>query len=171
MIQESLLKKIDILKEVNEDILNEIQKGCQLKTLNKGEILFEYKSRISSLYMILDGRVELILPIKDKTELKIYEAKAGDTIGLSSLLDDSCHTIYTARCSKAPTQVIELKAEILKEIFNKDIGFAYTFSKILLKEFNTQKVRQNIIFLNTILDHPALKKVVKGPYTLNNLAV
>ncbi|WP_459891594.1 cyclic nucleotide-binding domain-containing protein, partial [Desulfothermus okinawensis] len=96
MIDISLLKKINILQEVEDKHLEKISKICKLIHYNTPTVLFEYGSKTNSIFMILDGSVDHLLPSKDNKLIKIYQSRTGETIGLSALLPREYVALFTA---------------------------------------------------------------------------
>ncbi len=158
MIDIKELKTINIFRELKEDILQKVVSICTSNTYKSNEILFEYEQPVNSLYMVLKGGIELFLPLKNNNLIKVYEAKEGETVGLSSILPDEYVATFTAKTSDNNTKLLEIDGTKLKELFNKDKDAAVYIIKSILKAYTLKKFRQTTLFISTITNHPEIKK-------------
>lgn len=156
----SVLKKINLLKDINDKNLEEIYNICRFKKYNTPTILFEYGSNTNFIFMIIKGKVEHLLPIQNERLIKFYVSEAGETIGLSSILPKEYRTLFTAKTFKGITEIIEIDRNELNELFQKNRSLGYIFIKQVLKVYYRKKTTQNKILISSLLNHPEIKKYI-----------
>ena len=102
--------------------------GTRMRQYNRGEIVLHKGDRLRSLLVILSGRVNVIQPTRDGSELIDYTAAAGGVVGTSFVMqrnDESPSRIQAAE--KSELALIELGK--LREAF-KMPEFAGLFENI-----------------------------------------
>ena len=82
-----------------------------LKTFKKGEVLFKENDKITNLYFVQSGGVNVCL-VRGKKTLDLYQIGAQGIVGEALFNGQSVHP-YTAICT-VETKVLEVAADTIK---------------------------------------------------------
>ncbi|MCK9408727.1 MAG: DUF1003 domain-containing protein [Bacteriovoracaceae bacterium] len=108
MITKEFLSKIPIFKFLPEEDHVSLVSLWKMKTLNAGEVLFRKGEPGSSMFMIEEGEIEIILPVDPPVnEVLLSTLKEGEFFGELSLFADTPRTA-TAR-AQANTKLVEMQ--------------------------------------------------------------
>jgi len=95
------LKNIDFLQKVSADTLESLASECQLKELEREEVLFQGGEEGDSMYVIISG--ELIV---SKSGTEIARRKKGDYLGEMALIESKPRSATVI--SAVPTLLLEI---------------------------------------------------------------
>jgi CRP-like cAMP-binding protein len=89
-----------------------------------GATVYEQGSEATYLYVVLSGRVELLLPGRDGVYVLVNEIGVGELFGVCVCLGVPSYSV-TARCSE-DAWLLRVDAEVLKRLMDGDpeIGYA-----------------------------------------------
>jgi CRP/FNR family transcriptional regulator, cyclic AMP receptor protein len=121
-----ILKNVTIFSGFGEEHLHRIFKDKRLLTKRKGEIIIEEGAAASEIYIILRGRVTIILD-KDNDPIELAEFGPGDCLGEASVIGVQKHSASVI--AKEDAELIVLTRTMLMDIFDSDKG---TFSMLIL---------------------------------------
>lgn len=80
------LAQIALLKDVHQETIAPLLRGCPVRSLASGEVLLRAGESCQALYMVLSGRLRMEGPSSTIPDMFV---RAGDSIGESSLLKDA----------------------------------------------------------------------------------
>jgi CRP-like cAMP-binding protein len=149
MPSKDLLARFSFFSDIDQNILEDITKECEVLEFKPEDIIFRVDEPASHFYGLLEGEVELSLVFKDrvlKTDIEYEEAiqasmvdeekqivvdivRAGQVFGWASLAGIGRRTV-TAQCSEA-SRVVSIPADELQAMFDKNHSLGYTFMKRL----------------------------------------
>ncbi len=86
MDQTELFKKVPILRDLPPRELETLAATLQTITLDTGEILFSEGDAAESLYIVLEGELEILLAIDTSDERQVTRLGPGEFVGEMSLL-------------------------------------------------------------------------------------
>ncbi len=108
MITKEFLSKIPIFKFLPEDDHISLVSLWRIKTLKTGEVLFRKGEPGSSMYVIEEGEVEILLPVDPPVnEVQLSILKEGEFFGELSLFADTPRTATTR--ALADTRLVEMQ--------------------------------------------------------------
>lgn len=108
MITKEFLSKIPIFKFLPEDDHISLVSLWRIKTLKSGEVLFRKGEPGSSMYVIEEGEVEILLPVDPPVnEVQLSILKEGEFFGELSLFADTPRTATTR--ALADTRLVEMQ--------------------------------------------------------------
>ncbi len=84
----NFLKGLPLFSNLEDKELTEISKFTHEKKLKKGNIVFSQGEQGSSLYLIIKGRVKIVLIGESGKELVLAILKKGDFLGEMSIIED-----------------------------------------------------------------------------------
>ena len=147
------LKKIDLFKNCNDSILNQVKDN--LKTLDEknGITILSQGDETKSLYIILEGTVLITQLAEDGKVVSFDLIKKGQCFGEIALIDG-------APRSASVTSIGDVKLGILSEKFVKDILMTdINFSNALLLKF-ASIVRSANIQIFSLITATARKRLL-----------
>jgi len=112
-IKAERLRNLPFLKDADADALEELVKAAIEKSLQPGQIIFREGSTSRELYLILEGRVE-VLKGQDGDEMVLARRNQGDFFGEMGLIEASPRfaTVRAVEC----TRLLEFSEESLRNI-------------------------------------------------------
>jgi len=97
-----MLRAVPILSGVPENDLGALAAACRERSFSAGQVIFRQDAPGDSLYVLIDGRVKVVLIGEDGREVILSVLGAGAVFGEMSLLDNeprSAHVIAMTPCS------------------------------------------------------------------------
>lgn len=149
MISPELLRRYPIFTPYNENQMREIAMISEELIVGAGAILFEECNPADSLYLLLEGSVDLFytsvkqdFPDRSK-EFLVGEINPGELLGISALIEPF-ELSATARTSQ-PSRLVKIKARELRKILEKDTAMGYGFmcqiAKIVLERLAYTRIQ------------------------------
>jgi CRP-like cAMP-binding protein len=102
---------------------------CQEKTYADGSNLFMEQSEATTLYMILEGGIELHFerPQRDNTDTTVASLKKGEAVGWSAIVPPHQYRL-SGYCS-GKTTLLEIDRDNLELLFETNYHLAYIFMR------------------------------------------
>lgn len=154
------LKKINFMKGLSDEVLEKISTVVQLENFDEETILIRQDQSQHLIYMLVSGKIFLNSRAASGQALTLDELSAGQTFGLSSLLDNSPAT-YTAICAEDSTVITIASAQLLN-LFKSDYSTGYQVMQRVVDKFKKRLNRHTLVFMETLATHPAIKGDDKG---------
>lgn len=99
---------------------------CQEKKYKDGTSLFKEKSEAKTLYMILDGGIDLHFEMqRENADTTIASLSPGAAVGWSAIVPPHHYTL-SGNC-RGDTTLLEIDRETLQELFETNYHMAYIF--------------------------------------------
>ena len=131
------LRKYVLFRELSDDELGLIARAVREETYQAEELIFDYKQKGGTLYLINQGMVEITIPIMrfDSREERVSVLKEGDCFGELSFFDGKEHSARATALQDVSLLTISKQdyQRIIKE--NMELGLQVQ-SKILAKIIN-----------------------------------
>jgi CRP-like cAMP-binding protein len=116
-------------KYLSEAHIEKIVDAAAIRDLGSGEFLFREGESNPYLYVMIDGRVDLIMQVRHRGSQRILSLGRGDVVAWSSLLGNGTMTC-SALCVR-PAQLVAIDARIVLDRMEKDHEFGYHFMRLL----------------------------------------
>jgi len=155
MVEVKLLKQSDLLKGLDNSLLEKIAQISQSKVYAAEQVLFEHRTKIDRIYMVLRGEVELFLPLAEGRQVKLHQVQPGELFGFSAILPAGCYTTFAAK-ALAGTELIEISGSLLKQLMEESPEYGFELSKVFLQAYSRKKKRQTFAFIASLAKHPGL---------------
>ena len=116
-----ILKEIELFEGVDFEVMNEIAGICSEESYSKDTVLFEKDEQAKCLYILLEGRVHLV--IKNGGSITYNLSEPGDVFGWSSMLENGKYTA-SGICA-TDLKVAKIEKDKLNRIFQNrpEVGF------------------------------------------------
>ena len=152
MITRDDLKQILMLGYLTDEMLDKLTPITDLLRFEQEEFIFRQGDKSGRLYMLQKGKVLLELEVTDNITVSVSAIKPGQTFGWSAMLDQETYSV-NALCSE-PCEVLSIREEKLKAIFDKDHSMGYIMSQRLLVIMKKRYDIRTEQFIKTIAHHP-----------------
>ena len=83
----SILKNVNLFSDLNEEELDKLYSRCDIKTFNKGEIIFFDTEPYQGFYIVIEGGVKIFKISKDGREHILYFIYPFNTFAEVPLLE------------------------------------------------------------------------------------
>ena len=123
---------------LDDDTLTTLAERLSVTTVDTGDVVFEAGQRGRTLYVILEGELELVKTSKHGRAVPVSVLEKGDWCGELSLLDVMPRAV-TAR-ARRPGRLLTLTATDLEAIYRQDMR-AYALLVMNLARQLSRKLR------------------------------
>ncbi len=151
------LKRIALLEDFPDDLLNKLQPLGQLRLFSEKSVIFEQGQKAEFFYMLLMGKVLLEVELTKDIMISIESIKPGYSFGWSSLFRGDFYKA-SAICSE-PCEVIAFPGDELLDLLDKDTHLGYWFMKEAMEILKNQLIRRTDQFLKTLRMHPEIQRL------------
>ena len=137
MVSPEILKRYPFFSRFTDKQLNAIAENADEFTTKEGELLFEECQPANSLYLLLEGGVDLSYKSeeefypKTRKDFDVGQINPGEVFALSSLIEPYALNA-TAHASK-PSKLIKIDAIVLRKLFDSDPNMGYIAMRQLTK--------------------------------------
>ena len=121
------LQEIRFLHDVSPAHLEKLVKAASLRDFKQAAVVFREGDVAKCVYLVVTGKVSLEICAPGVGCKRILTVGPGELLGWSALLDETRLTA-TARTIE-PTQLVELDADRLLALFDKNPRVGYEFTR------------------------------------------
>lgn len=135
-----MLESFSLFTGLPSKVLNDLESRCQRVTLDIGETVFEQGQLGKEVFLIEQGRIEILIKGYIRPTKTIATLEPGDFFGEMSTLNDSPYRSATAR-AVTPCSLIRIPGRDVDRLAREEPGFAYQVLRVLcrrLQETNAQ---------------------------------
>ncbi|MDR0306737.1 MAG: cyclic nucleotide-binding domain-containing protein [Chitinispirillales bacterium] len=112
-----ILRNVTIFSGLTEHEINAISNNCDIMDASVGDVLLEEGKAATEIFVILQGRINLLLNIHDNP-LEIFEFGPGYCIGEASVIGIQNHSASAVVMQEASLLILSRK--VLMDIFESD---------------------------------------------------
>ncbi|MCB0207869.1 MAG: cyclic nucleotide-binding domain-containing protein [Anaerolineae bacterium] len=152
-----VLEQVDIFEDLSPSQLDLVEKICQERNFNQGEVVFEENSPSREFYVITDGEVEIQIDpdtIGDGTDAHepttIAVLRRGQSFGEVAIIDPGVRSA-SARCRSETCRLLEINRDDFVSLLESDYQIGY----IVMRNFAVDlslKIRQtNLIVRESLM--------------------
>jgi CRP/FNR family transcriptional regulator, cyclic AMP receptor protein len=152
-----LLKKIQFLQDLPDDILEKIGPLSQVETFDPDVILVRQNQAQHLVYMLVAGKICLNARSDAGRILTLDEITPGRSFGVSALLGNAFAT-FTAVCTE-PCEVITLSGDQMRQLFASDHTAGYAVMAKVAQLFKDRMNKHTRQFLHSLSIHPAINPI------------
>ncbi|MFH2093591.1 MAG: Crp/Fnr family transcriptional regulator [Pseudomonadota bacterium] len=156
MVEKQILKQIHFLKDLSDDILENLGRIATLENFDEEDVLFRQNQKQMFLYMLVSGKVFLSSRSFTGKSLTLDEVKPGRTFGVPALFDQSSGT-FTAICAIDSTMVT-ISGERLQALFEQDFRIGHIFMRKIVEMFKIRREMHTRQFMHSLKTHPEISK-------------
>lgn len=112
------LKTVTIFSGIDNKNLEQIYSKCKIVNNKKGDVIIEEETDATEIFILLKGRVKIVLNLKKEPLVEIVELGPGSCVGEASIIGIQKH------CASAiimeDSEVLVFPRQVLMDIYNKD---------------------------------------------------
>jgi CRP-like cAMP-binding protein len=157
MVDKDTLKKIFLLNDLPDPILEKIGSIANLETFDEKAVLFEKNQELTSLYMVVSGKVRLSITTAAGESVILDEVFAGRIFGVAALMEESSSS-FDAMCAE-PSSIVIVSAKKMHQLFVEDFKIGHILMLKMVKLFKFRMERHTRQFLQSLATHPDIKKL------------
>jgi sigma-B regulation protein RsbU (phosphoserine phosphatase) len=139
MEQVALLRRVPLLSELSEGVINMLASTLKVVDIESGEVLCRENEPGDSLYIVIEGRVEILLGIETPDEKVITSIGPGDFIGEMSLVLPGGLRTASVRAA-TPARLWMMTRADFDALLHRQPTLAYAMVKTLTKRLDSTNV-------------------------------
>jgi CRP-like cAMP-binding protein len=113
-----VLARCEFFRDFDDELLAEITSRSNERFFDTGEMVFQESHEAGDLYVVVTGRVGLMVTLPNGHEIKVLDKSPTEPFGWTCLAEPGRY-VATARCLRE-TALVEVPAAVLEEIAERD---------------------------------------------------
>ncbi len=158
MVKIEDLKRVNLLKDVPDHLLEIIANEAQLSIFGAGTRLIEVNEKINSFYMLIMGQVAIKKNITPDIDVILEYIQSGQSFGISALIEGS-KSFYSAVCQE-PCEIITVSGERMTQLFENNHELAYYVMMDVSKRYKRFMDKRAQMILKTHVEDLDMKEDV-----------
>ena len=150
------LKKIYLLENLSDDMLEKLRPICELRSYDDRTVIFREGQPADCFYMLLKGKVLLEVEASETIMISLGSIKPGYSFGWSALIPGSRYTAL-AMCVEQ-TEVVTVQGDQFLRLMDDDHSMGYQILEGVMRILKRRLERRTSQFLKTLREHPDIKK-------------
>ncbi len=155
MVKIEDLKRINLLKDVPEHLLEIVADEAQLSIFGAGTELITVNKKIENFYMLIMGQVAIKRNITPDIDVVLEYIQSGHSFGISALIEGS-KPFYSAVCQET-CEIITVSGERMIQLFEKNHELAYYIMLDVSKRYKRFMDKRAQMILKTYVDDLDMK--------------
>ncbi len=160
MLSKENLRKIVILENLTDDMLEKLIPIANTVSFNKGDTIFKEGDIADKFFMLKKGKVLLEKRVSEKITVSIGSIKQGYSFGWSAILDGESYSNDTVCAEKS--EAICFSRENILDIINKDHSLGYKLTMQILEIIKTRLDYRTAQFIKVISNHPDMQTLFEN---------
>jgi len=159
MVKIEDLKRINMLKQVPEHLLEILSQEAQLNIYGTDTQLFKVGDKIDTFYLMIMGQVALKVALTPDIDVILDNLQSGRSFGSSALIEGSIAS-YAAVCQE-PCEVVTIYGPRLLELFAKNQELAYYVMTGVAGQYKRTMDKRAQMIMKTLEENPDLKQGIQ----------
>jgi CRP/FNR family cyclic AMP-dependent transcriptional regulator len=152
------LRKMYLLKGLEDQMLERITPITQLRQFKENEVIYEEGQGADNLYFLKRGKVLQEVEVSEVMIISLGSIKPGYTFGWSALLGGASYTTY-AVCAEL-SDVLIMPGDRFHNLLDEDHAMGYIVMENLAKILRNRLERRVEQFLRVMSKHPDIQKLL-----------
>lgn len=131
MVSLSELRASSLLEGLNDEQLAQVAKIAHEETFETGSLLFKENDEATTLYLIMEGRVAVLIDIGGGRKTNVDTVTKGETVGWSAMVPP--HTMTASAKAVERTRVVALPGSQMRDFCLTNCQMCYTIMENLAK--------------------------------------
>ncbi len=157
MISFGDLKKINILRNLSDQMLEKMQSMAQLHIFGDRSVVFREGQEAEYFFMLLKGKLLLEVEASETIMISLGAVKPGYSFGWSALFPESAYTSY-AICVE-PCEVVAVPGDKFLDLLEEDHNIGYRVMENVVEILKRRLDRRTGQFIETMKKHPDIQKL------------
>ena len=152
------LKKIRLLQNLKDEMLEKIPPLIEVKHFKEKDMVFKEGDKSEYFFMLKQGKILLEVEITEIIIISLGSIKSGYSFGWSALLGSASHASY-AVCSE-PCEVLAIPGERFLGLLNEDHTMGYQIMQEVSKILKNRLERRTGQFIKVMSKHPDIQTLL-----------
>ena len=135
-----LIRRVFLFSTLTLEQAEALAASVSKKRFKRGEILVEQGKKTDALYIVLTGRIRVLMTDRKGREVILATLTAGDYVGEMSLIDDAPHSATVA--ADQQVDVLVLGRDSFLRCLNENTEMAHAVMRVLVQRL--RKAGENI---------------------------
>jgi len=157
MVSLNDLKKILLLSNFEDSLLEKLAAPAQLRIFGEKAVLFVEGQEADTFYMLLNGKVLLEKAASETVKISLEAVKPGYSFGWSALLTGASYTSY-AICAE-PCELITFQGNELRKMMEENLLLGRRIMERTLEITMVRLQKRTEQFLKTLRQHPDMERL------------
>jgi len=159
MVSKRELRKMNLLKDMPEGMLEDIARVAQIQIFSAESVLFRQNEKLEYFYMVSSGQVSLSIDLVPDVTIILGTIRPGYSCGISAFIPGA-QSSSTAVCDET-SELICLSQKKMTELFEQDWDLAFHFTYHLVRMFKSIMDHRSDLFKKCVQSHPELQDSFK----------
>lgn len=159
MVKIEDLKRINMLRDVPDHLLEILSKEAHLNIYGVDTQLMTIHERVDTFFMLIMGQVAIKKELTPNVDAIFDYIQSGSSFGISALMEGST-AFYTAVCQE-PCEVITLSGQRIRELFKNNDELAYYMLQGAARQYKKKMDIRAKMIMRTLDENPELKEDIR----------
>ncbi len=155
MVKIEDLRRINLLKDVPDHLLEIIAKEAHLSIFGADTELISINEEVNTFFMLIMGQVAIKQELVKDIDVILDYIQSGSSFGSSSIIQGSKAT-YTAVCQET-CEVITMSGPRMIQLFEENHELAYCVMSGVAHQYKQNMDSRAKMIMTTLDDHPEIK--------------
>jgi CRP/FNR family cyclic AMP-dependent transcriptional regulator len=161
MVHKQLLKKIFLLQDLPDHVIEKIGEISDIQTYDTNDVLYSQDEFQTIFYMLLSGKVLLNSTSNSGFSMTLDTVLPGRIFGVSSVLSEP-RGAFTAVCSE-PCKLIAASGKQMRLLFTQDFEIGHIVMRKMVEMYKHRRDLHTQQFLDSLKTHSEIKKLQASP--------
>lgn len=157
------LKKIYLLQNISNEMLERILPLARSKSYNERDVVCKEGQTADTFFMLKQGKILMEIEVSETVTISLGSVKPGYSFGWSALIPGSSYT-RSAVCSE-PCEVLSVHGNSFLGLLHQDHTMGFIFMESVVKILKNRLARRTGQFLKVMSKHPDIEKFLELEYT------
>ena len=168
MVKIEDLKRINMLREFPDHLLEIIAREAQLNIYGTNTQLMTTHEKVDTFFMLIMGQVAVKKELTSKIDIIFDYIQSGSSFGTSALMEGSTAS-YNAICQE-PCEAITLSGKRIRELFKDNHELAYYMLQGAARQYKKKMDIRAKMIMKTLDENPELKEDIHDIENLTPVA-
>lgn len=155
MVKIEDLKRITLLKNVPDHLLEIIAQEASLSIFGSDTLLITVDEHVETFYMLVMGQVMIKQELTPDIDVILDYIQSGASFGTAALIRGATSS-YTAICQE-PCEVISLSGRRMMQLFEENHELAYYMMRGVSTQYKRYMDTRAHMIMKTLDEHPEFK--------------
>lgn len=168
MVKIEDLKRINLLRDIPDHILEIIAGEAQLNIYGKNTQLMTIHEKVDTFFMLIMGQVAVKKALTSQIDVIFDYIQSGSSFGTSALMEGSI-AVYTAICEE-PCEAITISGKRIRELFKDNHELAFYMLQGAARQYKRKMDVRAKMIIRTLDENPELKDAIHDIENLTPVA-
>ena len=159
MVKIEDLKRINLLRDIPDHLLEIISREAQLNIYGKDTQLMTIHGKVDTFFMLIMGQVAVKKELTPQIDVIFDYIQSGSSFGTSALMEGSIASYY-AVCEE-PCEAITISGKRIRELFNDNHELAYYILQGAARQYKKKMDIRAKMIMRTLDENPELKEEIR----------